>query len=97
MPAPAFRWDGNTLVLEVRLAPRAGANAIVGVRNGRLRIRVSAAPVDNAANRKMIALLADELGVAKSRVHLLAGAGKRDKRVAIDAPRRSPDWLSESS
>jgi len=41
----------------------------------------------------MIALLAKEFGVAKSRVRLLAGARKRDKRVAIEGPRRLPGWL----
>ncbi len=89
-----FRWDGETLVLEVRLLPRASDNSVADVVNGRLRIRVTAAPVDNAANRRMIALLAKELGVAKSRVRLLAGASKRDKRVAVEGPRRRPEWLS---
>ena len=81
------------LVLEIRLLPRASDNSLVGISNGRLRIRVSAAPVDNAANQRMIAILAKEFGVAKSRVRLLAGARKRDKRVAIEAPRRRPAWL----
>ena len=91
---PCFRWDGETLILEIRLQPRASGNALLGVRNGRLRIRVSAAPVDNAANQKMIAMLAKAFGVAKSRVRLLAGAGKRDKRIAIEAPRRQPKCLA---
>lgn len=93
MQGGCFRWDGDTLVLEIRLQPRAGGNEIIGVSNARLRIRVSAAPVDNAANRQMVAMLAKEFGVAKSRVRLLAGAAKRDKRVAIEAPRRRPAWL----
>jgi uncharacterized protein (TIGR00251 family) len=88
-----FRWDGEALVLEIRLLPRAGDNSVADCVNGRLRIRVTAAPVDNAANQRMIALLAKEFGVAKSRVRLLAGARKRDKRVAIEGPRRLPGWL----
>lgn len=91
-----FHWQGETLVLEVRVQPRASANTFQGVENGRLRIRVSAAPVDNAANEKVIAMLAKEFGVAKSRVRLLAGAGAREKRIAIDAPRRLPEWISRS-
>ena len=91
--SPFFRWDGETLILEIRLQPRAKNNSVADVVSGRLRIRVSAAPVDNAANRRMIALLAKELGVAKSRVRLLAGASKRDKRVAVEGPRRRPGWL----
>ena len=81
------------LVLKIRLLPRASDNSLVGVSDGRLRIRVSAAPVDNAANQRMIAILAKEFGVAKSRVRLLAGARKRDKRAAIEAPRRRPAWM----
>ncbi len=91
---PPLRWQGQTLVLEIRLQPRAGNNAVVGIDNGRLRIRVSAAPVDNAANEAMMALLARELGVAKSRVRLLSGATRRDKRVAVAGPARRPAWLA---
>ncbi len=93
MASDFFRWVGETLVLEIRLQPRASGNSLVGVSDGRLRIRVSAAPVDNAANQRMVAILAKEFGVAKSRVRLLAGARKRDKRVAIESPRRRPAWL----
>lgn len=92
-----FRWDGQTLVLEVRLSPRASDNSLAGVSNGRVRIRVTAPPVDNAANQRMIALLAKEFGVAKSSVRLLAGAGQRDKRVAIENPRRWPGESTQES
>lgn len=84
-------------MLEVRLQPRAGENSVAGFVDGRLRIRVTAAPVNNAANQRMIALLAKEFGVAKSQVRLLAGARKRDKRVVIEGPRRLPGWLPEGS
>ena len=84
-------------MLEVRLQPRAGDNSVAGFVDGRLRIRVTAAPVNNAANQRMIALLAKEFGVAKSRVRLLAGARKRDKRVVIEGPWRLPGWLPEGS
>ena len=95
--APCFRWDDETLVVEIRLQPRASDNALVGVSNGRLRIRVTAPPVDNAANQRMIALLAKAFGVAKSRVRLLAGAGKRDKRVAIERPGKLPEGIQALS
>ncbi len=50
--------------------------------------------MDNAANEAMMALLARELGVAKSRVRLLSGATRRDKRVAVAGPARRPAWLA---
>jgi YggT family protein len=75
-PTPV-RWDGENLILEIRLQPRASGNALLGIENGRLRIRVTAAPVDDAAKLGMMAILAKEFGVAKSRVRLLAGSRKR--------------------
>lgn len=92
-----FRWDGRTLILEIRLQPRASENALLGISNARVRVRVSAAPVDNAANRRMVAVLAKAFGVAKSRVRLLSGARDRDKRVAIDDPRRVPGGTGEAT
>lgn len=88
-----FRWDGDTLILEIRLQPRASRDAVVGCVDGRVRIKVTAAPVDDAANERLVKLLAGEFGVAKSRIHLVAGAKSRNKRVAVSAPERQPDWL----
>ena len=92
-PSDCFRWRGSTLIFDVRVQPRAATSAIGDVENGRLRVRVSAAPVDNAANEMLTAMLAKAFGVAKSQVRVLAGGHARDKRVAIEAPRRLPDWV----
>lgn len=85
--------NDDTLILEVRLQPRASEDSVVGFEGGKLRMRVTAPPVDDAANRRMIAVLAKEFGVARSRVRLISGARGREKRVAISSPRRQPDWL----
>jgi uncharacterized protein YggU (UPF0235/DUF167 family) len=52
--------------------------------DGRLRIRVRAAPADGAANKSVIKVLAAAMHVAPSRVSLLSGARGRDKRIAVD-------------
>ncbi len=70
----------------VRLTPRGGADRIDGVgQDGTLRARVAAPPVDEAANRALVRLLADELGVAAGRVSIVAGATGRRKTVAVEA------------
>jgi len=92
-----FRWDGQTLVLEIRLQTRASENALMGISNARVRVRVTAAPVDGAANQRLIAVLAKAFGVAKSRVRLLSGVRERDKRVAIEDPRRMPGGNQEAT
>ncbi|HET6383742.1 MAG TPA: DUF167 domain-containing protein [Armatimonadota bacterium] len=46
-------------------------------------VRVSAAPVENAANRSVIILVAEILGAAPSRVEIVAGARSTHKRLRI--------------
>ena len=55
-----------------------------GVAEGVLRARVSAPAVDGAANQALVRLLADELGVPRRDVRLVAGAAGRAKLVAVD-------------
>ncbi len=78
--------DGLTLA--VRLTPRAGRDRIDGIVavDGRpvLAARVAAAPVEGAANRALLRLVAAALGVAKSAVTLEAGATARVKRLRVE-------------
>ncbi len=68
----------------VRLTPRGGADRVDGVRDGVLRARVAAPPVEGAANASLLRLIALELGVARRDVRLVAGAGGRTKLVVVD-------------
>ena len=52
--------------------------------DGVLRARVSAPPVDGAANEALLRLIAGELGVPRRDLRLVAGAGGRTKLVAVD-------------
>jgi uncharacterized protein YggU (UPF0235/DUF167 family) len=73
-----------TARLRVRLTPRAGADRVDGIADGLLRVRVSAAPVDGAANEALCRLLAREIGVPRTSVRVAAGATSRVKVVEID-------------
>jgi uncharacterized protein len=80
--APAPR-DGD--LLRVRVQPRASRNEIVGWRaDGALSVRVSAPPVEGAANTAVGALLAAALGVRTSTVSVVHGERGRDKTVRVD-------------
>lgn len=68
----------------VRLAPRAARDDVDGVVDGVLRARVSAPPVDGAANDALMRLLADRLGIPRRDVRLVSGASSRHKVVAVD-------------
>ena len=70
--------------LSVRVQPRASQSAIVGIHGDALKIRVSAPPVDGAANAALIEFLADIFAVSRRSVRILAGESSRSKVVEID-------------
>jgi uncharacterized protein len=70
--------------LRVRLTPRADRDAVTGVRDGVVHVRVSAPPLDGRANEALRRLLAKALGVPPSRVSVVRGQGARDKVVRVD-------------
>jgi uncharacterized protein len=77
------RQSGDEVRIAVRVQPRARTSVIVGLLGDALKVRLTAPPVDGAANEALIALLAVRLGVGRSAVRVVAGATARDKIVAI--------------
>ena len=86
-----YRWEGDTLVLELRVQPRARTDAVIGVQGERLKLCISAPPVEGEANACLIRFLAKLFKVTQAQVTLQRGAHGRDKRVRIHAPRVAPD------
>lgn len=74
----------NGVVVTVRVQPRASKAGVAGVRDGALVVRLNAPPVEGAANRELIAVLAKACGVAKRAVTIVSGEHGRVKRVAIE-------------
>jgi len=74
--------DGS-LIIDIRVQARSSRLAIGNVENGRLKLRLTAPPVDGKANRQAIKLLAKSFGVAPTRVALLRGRTSRDKSFRI--------------
>ena len=68
----------------VRLTPRAALDQIDGVSDGILRARVGAPAVEGGANNALIRLIAEELGVPKTSVRIVAGAASRQNLVVVD-------------
>ncbi len=79
------RSDGR-LVISVYLTPRSSRDEIAGWNAaGCLKVYTTSAPVDDAANRHLIAMLSATLGVAKADVVITSGSTSRTKRVAVPA------------
>lgn len=76
---------GADSCVAVRATPNARADEIrVDPDTKRLLIATTATPENGKANEAVLTLLAAALGMPKSRLTLVAGAGSRDKRVRID-------------
>ena len=71
------------ITFNVRVVPRASRSEIAGEFDGALRVRLSAPPVEGAANRQLIELLAKELKVPQNSVDIVAGSASKSKIVRI--------------
>lgn len=72
------------ITLDILVQPRASRAKIGPMHDGRLKIAVTAPPVDGEANAAVIELVAKRLGIARSCVEVVAGAGSRRKTLRID-------------
>jgi uncharacterized protein (TIGR00251 family) len=71
------------LTFAVRIVPRASRSEIAGEYDGALRIRIAAPPVEGAANRELIRLLARIFKLPQNAVAIVSGAGSKSKVVRI--------------
>ena len=74
--------DGGVELL-VLVQPRASRTKVVGEHDGRLKIALSAPPVDGEANAALIEFLSDALDVKKASVALIEGDTSRRKRLRV--------------
>jgi uncharacterized protein (TIGR00251 family) len=70
-------------VLRVRLTPKGGRDALTKLESGVLHARVCAPAVDGAANRALVLLLSDRLGIARSAIGIVRGETSRNKELRI--------------
>ena len=83
MSAPWLRAVKGGVELAVKLQPRASRSEITGALGNELKIKVTAPPVESAANEALVELLAEKLDVPRGAVKLLCGHTSRHKTVLI--------------
>lgn len=75
--------EPDGVVVKVRVAPRSSRTVVDGVYRGALKIHLTSPPVDNAANRELVAFLSKELKIPKSAVRIVGGGKSRNKKLAL--------------
>jgi uncharacterized protein (TIGR00251 family) len=81
-----YCWEQDSLIIQIRLQPRASRDEIIGPYGNQLKIRITAPPIEGRANTHLIQFLAKSFQINKNKVHLLSGTTSRDKRVRIEKP-----------
>jgi uncharacterized protein (TIGR00251 family) len=80
------------LSFKVRVVPRASRSEIAGEHDGALRVRIAAPPVDGAANKELVSLLARELGVSRNAITITGGHTSKLKQLRVTGV--TPDALA---
>ena len=91
---PWCRWQDQDLILQAQIQPRASRDEFADIVGDRLKIRITASPVDGRANAHLIAFLAKQFGVAKSAVTLLQGERGKTKAIRVQSPKKIPSGLT---
>ena len=76
--------EGKTgLKFNIYVQPRSSRNQVVGLHGDALKVKIAAPPVEGAANKMCIAVLAKALNVPKSAIEIVSGQASRTKRVQV--------------
>lgn len=76
-----IRKTADGVVFKVIVQPRSSKNMVAGVHGDALKIKLTAPPVEGAANKMCVRFLSEFLRIPKSRVDILSGHSSRSKRI----------------
>ena len=78
------------ILFKIVVQPRAAKTEIIGLHGDALKIKLTAPPVDGAANKMVIALLAKCLAIPKSRLEIKTGSTGRHKQILVRLATSNP-------
>lgn len=70
--------------MQIKVLPRSSKNSIELQPDGSYRVKITAAPVDGEANKKVIAFLSKEWNVSKSKITIVKGETSKEKIIEIE-------------
>ncbi len=82
---PFLESSGDALYIKIRVFPKSGRNTLsLSDSKEVLKVRLTSAPVEGAANKALIALLAKSFKIKKNSIEITSGKKSRNKRVKIE-------------
>jgi uncharacterized protein len=78
-----IKEDPQGITFKVYIQPRSSQNMIVGPHGDAIKIKLTAPPVDNAANSMCVAYLAKTFKIPKSAIDIVSGHNSRSKRIRV--------------
>jgi len=85
--SPALESRNGDVLLRVKVQPKASRDAILGEQDGRIRIALTAPPVDGAANEALVRFLASVLAIGRRQITIQSGERGREKTLRLaDTP-----------
>lgn len=91
-----WRWDGDDLVLELKVQPGANRDAFAGCLGERQKVQIRAPATDGRANAHLVEWLARQFGVSRRAVSIESGLSSRTKRVRVNAPNLLPPGIDRT-
>jgi len=79
-----YKKTKNGITIEVKVEPRSSRRGIAGImENNIVKVKLTAPPVEGAANEQLIEIIAEELKVRKAQVKIIRGQSSKIKVVEI--------------
>ena len=78
-----YKITENGIILTIKLTPNSSKNEILGYSNEYIKIKVSAPPNENKANKKLVDFITEYFDTSKSNVSLISGDKSRHKKVLL--------------
>lgn len=92
-----YEWQGDDLILRVKAPTKASKDEFSEVLDNRLKIRITAPPINGKANQHLSKFLTRQFKLSQSQIALIAGDSARQKRFRIHAPKHIPNIIPGAS
>ena len=88
-----YRWQERDLILQVKVNPKSALDQMEPLKD-RLKIKITASPIDGKANKYLMKYLSKVFGVSLSKIQIERGAHQSLKTIRITQPSSLPNFIS---